>query len=114
VKQIESQMKDSRFRMFFAVHEIEAWILSQPSVLPSYVQCNLPRKIENPETINFIKPPGKLLDNLYHRGAHKGYKKRVHGSVLLEELDPEVAAEKCPYLRKMLDEMLKMAHRAGL
>jgi Domain of unknown function (DUF4276) len=34
---IEGDVNLGRFRMFFAVHEIEAWILSQPDILPAGV-----------------------------------------------------------------------------
>ena len=34
VRHFEEQVDRARFRMFFAVHEFEAWILGQPDVLP--------------------------------------------------------------------------------
>jgi hypothetical protein len=43
---------------------------------------------------------------------YKGYKKIVYGSELFDRLDPSVAYSKCPYLAKMLDEMLTMAKSA--
>jgi hypothetical protein len=42
------------------------------------------------------------------------YKKRVKGRELLEKLNPDLVYSKCPYFAQMLDEMLRLAHRAGL
>jgi hypothetical protein len=43
-----------------------------------------------------------------------GYKKVTHGSALFSKLDPNLAYTKCPRLKELLDEMLKMAKEAGL
>lgn len=100
------------FRMFFAVHELEAWILSQPDILPQEVAKRLPKR--EPETINFDEPPSKLLNRAYHACGGEGYKKRVFGGQLFHKLDPSIAATKCPHLNAMLQEMLSMAKNAGL
>ena len=98
--------------MFFAVHEIEAWILSQPHLLRASVQTGLPASRALPETVNFKEPPAKLLDRLYRTHTGRGYKKIVDGKKLFDDLDPSVAYGKCPYLARMLDEMLTMAKGA--
>jgi hypothetical protein len=46
--------------------------------------------------------------------AGRHYKKRVHGADLFAKLDPEVAYGKCPHLKMMLDEMLRLAEEAGI
>jgi hypothetical protein len=104
----QREVSHPKFRMFFAVHEIEAWILSQPHILPASVQNGLPASSALPETVNFKVPPAKLLDRLYKGG----YKKIVYGKNLFDRLDPSVAYSKCRYLARMLDEMLTMAKRA--
>lgn len=38
VKEFERQVDRTKFRMCFAVHEFEAWILAQPDVLPRSVR----------------------------------------------------------------------------
>jgi hypothetical protein len=38
----------------------------------------------------------------------------THGKALFDRLDPAIAYEKCPYLRELFDEMLKIAREAGL
>jgi Domain of unknown function (DUF4276) len=108
-KKVESDVNHPKFRMFFAVHEIEAWILSQPQLLPASIGKALSGKIAQPESVNFSEPPAKLLDRLYRTHEGSGYKKIVYGNKLFDDLDPSAAYDKCPYLARMLDEMLTMA-----
>ena len=110
---IENEINDPRFRMFFAVHELEAWILSQPNLLPPSVRDALPAKVSQPEIVNFNEPPSKLLDRLYNEKLKTGYKKVVNGENLFAKLDPAVVCEKCPEFRRMLDTMLGLAQNAG-
>ncbi len=114
VKHFEGAVNQGRFRMFFAVHEFEAWLLSQPDVFPRKVKEALPDKIAQPETINFNEPPAKLLDRIYQQQTKRNYKKTTYGKNLFPNLNPDIAAQKCPYLRMMLEEMLKLAKVAGL
>jgi hypothetical protein len=113
VDHYQNLVQHDKFRMFFAVHEFEAWILSDPSVLPRAVRDMLPRNI-NPEAVNFEEPPARLLDSIYRSATSKGYKKTTHGANLFARLEPEAVRKACPYLRLMLDEMLSMAKRADL
>lgn len=113
-KYLEGQINHSRFRQFFAVHETEAWLLSDPSLFPSAIQGALPGKSQHPETINFDNPPARLLSGLYEGRLGRTYKKTTTGAVLFSKLDPELAYGKCPHLKQMLDEMLKLARSAGL
>ena len=112
---LEHEVSLDRFRMFFAVHEFEAWLLSQPDIFPKDVKNALPiNKTAQPERVNFIEPPAKLLDRIYKQATKKNYKKTTYGKQLFAKLDPMVAALKCPYLNDMLEEMLRMAKIAGL
>lgn len=114
VKQFESIVARKNFRMFFAVHEFEAWLLSQPDIFPPAVRKGLPKKTAQPENVNFTEPPAELLNKLYRKQLKKDYKKTVNGLELFRNLDPAVAVGKCPYLKAMLEEMLKLAKAAGL
>lgn len=113
VKEIETKVSHPRFRMFFAVHEIEAWILSQPESLPHAVREALPSKVNQPESIDFNEPPAKLLDRLYETHTGRSYKKRTYGRNLIDRLNPAVAYQRCPHLAEMLDYMLAAARQAG-
>ena len=110
----QKKVGHDRFRMYFAVHEYEAWLLSQPSIFPREISSILPKSIEKPEEVNSIEPPGKLLNRLWIQALKKGYKKRAYGRQLFGKLDPSVATLKCPRLDEMLSEMLRMAKDAGL
>lgn len=101
-----------RFRQYFAVHELEAWLLAQPAVLPRAVQEALPDT--PPEKVNFREPPAKLLDRLYTSRLNRRYKKTTDGTNLFRALSPEVAYTQCPNLKLLLDGMLQMAKEAGL
>lgn len=101
-----------RFRQHFAVHELEAWLLAEPAVLPRSVREALPST--PPEKINFKEPPAKLLDRLYTSRLNKRYKKTTDGVNLFRGLNPAVASAKCPNLKLLLDDMLQLAKTAGL
>ncbi len=113
VRHIEKEVDRELFRMFFAVHEFEAWLLSQPTLFPSIIAKALPGKIAQPETINFDEPPAKLLDKVYRTRTRRSYKKTTYGKELFGKLDPQVAVQKCPRLKEMLNEMLQLAMAAG-
>lgn len=111
---IESAVNHPNFRQHFAVHETEAWLLSDPSILPGPVAAALPPNCAQPETVNFYEPPAKLLDRLYRQRLTKPYKKVTDGANLFQAIAPAVAYGRCPYLRQLLDGMLTLARTAGL
>ena len=113
VQHFQEQVKREKFRMFFAVHEFEAWILAQPDALPRAVRDALPHSVDVPERVNFNEPPAKLLNRIYLSCTRKTYKKTTYGKQLFAKLTPDVVAGKCPYLKTMLGEMLAMAQAAG-
>jgi hypothetical protein len=108
----ESQVGHPRFRMFFAVHEIEAWLLSQPDIFPPKIAGML-ATVHNPEAVDFGRPPARLLEELYRTHLNREYKKAIHGPRHFKALDPTVVAAKCPYFASMLDEMLALARSTG-
>lgn len=111
-RKIEKIVNQPQFRHFFAVHETEAWLLSDPSIFPREIKEALPKTMAQPEKINFDEPPAKLLNKIYLAKTGKKYKKRTGGRKLFEKLDPNIAYRQCPKLKEMLDEMLKLAQDA--
>ena len=111
-KHLEQKVNHPKYRHFFAVHESEAWLLSNPQLFPQNIQALIPAA--PPETINFNEPPAKLLDRVYEHETRHHYKKVTYGKDLFRQLDPNTAYQKCPYLRAMLDEMLALAKAAGV
>ena len=80
--EVERKVQHDRFKMFFAVHEVEAWLLSQPEIFPRGIQKQLQEESESPENVDFDEPPAKFLDKIYMKETKRGYKKTVHGSQL--------------------------------
>jgi hypothetical protein len=113
-QELERKVGLQKFRQFFAVHETEAWLLSDPNVFPSDVKKAVAKKIQSPEQVNFDEPPAKFLERLYKEKTNRTYKKTTHGSELFSQLDVELAYAKCPRLKELLDEMLNLAKSAGL
>ncbi len=111
---IESKVNQPRYRQFFAVHEVEALLLSDPAIFPAPIARTLTKKASNPERINFEEPPAKFLMKLYRKHLRKNYKKTIMGNTLFNKLNPEKVTKKCPYFAKMLNEMLKIAKDHGL
>jgi hypothetical protein len=110
----EKEVDLEKFRLFFAVHEFEAWLLCQPDIFSQEIKNALLNKVPHPERVNFNEPPAKLLDRIYKKQTKRSYKKTTYGKQLFAKLDPAVAIGKCPYLKAMLDEMLSLARAAGL
>ena len=110
---LEHKVGDTRFRQFFAVHETEAWLLSQPSVFPSEIARSLYSKAQTTETVNFDEPPAKLLERLYKSETGRGYKKVTQAGNLFSKLNPETACAKCPQLQALLNTLLELATSAG-
>lgn len=98
------------FYHFFAVHELEAWLLSAPDIFPPGVKKLLPTG-KRPETVNDTEPPAKLLNKLYRRATKKGYVKTTMGKQLFAKLDPQTAYEACPYFQQMMDKLRDLAKR---
>jgi uncharacterized protein DUF4276 len=107
----EAAVRNGRFHQHFAVHETEAWLLSEPAIFPEAVRQRFPGRIQHPETVNFDEPPAALLDRLYRQHMGRGYRKVIDGSTLFQALPPETAHARCPNLQRLLDEMLQLAQQ---
>ena len=107
--EMERKVDHPKFHQFFAVHETEAWLLSEPEIFPVAVKNALPAGTASPESVNFDEPPAKLLDRLYRSKLKQTYKKTTHGKQLFDKLDPALAYAKCPRLKETLDELVEMA-----
>ncbi len=98
-----------RYRQHFAVHELEAWFLSDPRLFPN---ITLPNRCARPEDVDFDEPPAHLLDHLFSQGKGHGYKKTVMARNLLPKLDPALVYHKCPNFKLLMDEMLAITRQA--
>ncbi len=111
---IEQKVGQDRFRIFFAVHEVEAWLLSAPDLFPRKVIGRFPANVQQPETVNFETPPAAMLTRLYDQHLKRSYRKVSDGQDLFQRLDSEVVYQKCPYFARMMDELLRLAQEARL
>lgn len=109
--ELEQRVGHPRFRQHFAVHETEAWLLSDAEIFPAAIRARLENSANQPESVNFQQPPAKLFQQAY-RAVGREYKKVVDGSALFGRLDPNRAYERCPHLRMLLDDMLSLAKAA--
>jgi len=108
---MEQQVGAQNFLQHFAIHETEAWLLSDPGVFPSAIRSGLP-KASNPETVNTVHPPSDRLKKLYRTRLNGHvYGKAVDGANLFSKLNPETAYERCPHLKLLLDDILTLATR---
>ena len=110
---LEGKVGQEKFFQFFAVHEVEAWLLSEPTIFPTSVRAQVARLSQYPERVNGTNPPAKRLNEVYSKQTRRRYKKVVYGKDLFAALDPQVAYGKCPYLKELLDAMLKLARGAA-
>lgn len=111
---METAVGNPKFVQFFAVHETEAWLLSDPKIFPATIKSEITEKSPKPEEVNFDLPPSKLLDKLYReklspKGRIEKYKKTLYGTDLFSRLDPEVVYQKCPYFKEMIDYIVHIA-----
>ncbi len=106
--ELERRIDNPRFRQHFAVHETEAWLLSDPNIFPREVRGELPDP-RRPETVNHQNPPGRRLKDIYWRKLNKKYKKPIEGTALFRKLNPQTAYGSCPQLRLLFDDILDLA-----
>jgi len=109
---LERKVDQTNFFQFFAVHEVEAWLLCTPSIFPKSVRPLVEKISKSPEAINNTMPPAKRLNEIYSKQTKRRYKKVTYGKDLFAKLDPNVAYKKCPRLKELLDAMLKLSKDA--
>ena len=106
---LEEKAASPIFRQHFAVHDVEAWFLSDPKLFEQDVRKVLPKKAAIPETVNFNTPPAELLKKLFLSATGRAYKKIVFAKTAFNKLDPYLTAKKCPALAALLQDMLTAA-----
>lgn len=106
---LEKKVENPRFRHHFVVHEIEAWLLSDPAIFPPQIIPLIEDVSTAPEKVNFNRTPAKLLNELYLQKMNKNYKKVTEGNRLFSRLNPETVYQKCPYFKALADDILGLA-----
>jgi len=103
IRALVSQQYQDRFRQHFAVHEVEAWLLAYPEQWPEKVRRQLTKR--PPEQVNFKEPPAKFLKRIL--GGR--YKKTTTAMNLFPRVDPQIAIDRCPYLKLLTEDLLRVA-----
>jgi len=103
IRNVVPERYRNRFRQHFAVHEVEAWLLAYPNEWPADVRSQIAKRL--PEQVNFGEPPAKFLKRIL--GGR--YKKTTHAMSLFPKIDPQVAIDKCPNLRFLVEDLYRVA-----
>lgn len=104
--EIETRVSNEKFRQHFAVHELEAWLLSDPSIHPRNMRREIGRYEHDPESKNFDEPPGQFLRRVYRAGGQR-FKKTIDGADLFSKLSPERVYDRCTGFRRLVDDILQ-------
>ena len=114
--EIERAVNDARFKHFFIQHELEAWLLADLKSLPRELRKKTAELMRGrkPEAINMNAPPSYLLNDAFQSAMREHYRKTRHGVTAFSNADVNIVYDTCPSLKAILDEMLSMAHAAGL
>ena len=114
VEHLESQIHEliptgcrRHFHQHFAVHEIEAWILSDEEPLHKRLGDSQLGPWPRPEEVNLNKSPSTQIMELYWNKRRESYQKTTDGENLLRKANPDRIYEKCPYFREFVDEVLE-------
>ena len=94
-----------RFRQHFSVHEVEAWLLAYPKCFPPEARAQIEKR--PPEEVNFNEPPAKFLKRI----LGSTYKKTVYARNIFPDVDPQIAIDKCGFLRLLAQDLLAIAKR---
>jgi hypothetical protein len=106
VDHLQNRVNDERYRHHFAVHETEAWLLSDSSIFPPPVRGDIRKLSISPEKVGI---PARELDRLYLSKINRSYRKVTDGKNLFPKLQPEVALNACPYLTALVNDMVQLA-----
>lgn len=93
---------EPRYRAHAAQYEVEAWLLPFWDSVCKKLKQKMQAPGANPEQVDHDKPPSHHLKQLY-RKADRHYDKTRDGPAIAKGKDIEVAAAKCPNLKKLLD-----------
>ncbi|MCP4702099.1 MAG: DUF4276 family protein [Gammaproteobacteria bacterium] len=66
-RHLEGKVNRPNFFQFFAVHEVEAWLLCAPSIFPNSVRPLIEKISQSPEAVNNAMPPAKRLNDIYQK-----------------------------------------------
>lgn len=104
LEQIDASRR-SAVRYHVVVHEVEAWILADEQVLAQRLKIKKPPHWDQPEIVNDMKPPAKVLEELFRTRLKRRYDKYKDGVDLLQKVDWQKVYAKCPTFQQLVDDL---------
>jgi hypothetical protein len=99
--------EESRFFAHTALHDFEAWLVPYWGRIQELAKSNRAKPGTAPEAINHMRPPAKLLAEVFETGkGPRSYSKVRDAARILEGQDLLIAARECPELRELLNRIL--------
>jgi len=92
-------------RCHVVVHEVEAWILADEQVLAQRLKTKNLSPWNQPEIVNDMKPPAKVLEELFRTRLKRRYDKYKDGVDLLGKIDWQKVSEKCPTFKQLVADL---------
>jgi hypothetical protein len=87
------------------IHEVEAWILADEQILAQKLKIKKLPQWDKPETVNDMKPPAQVLEELFRTRLKRRYDKYKDGVDLLGKIDNQKVYAKCPTFKKLVDDL---------
>jgi hypothetical protein len=101
------------FHPHLAVHDLEAWLLAEGAALAERLHHRIaphPRA----EELDFERPPGKLVDDLFQKHRKEAYRKTIDGPPLYKSLAFDLVYQSCLYFREFYDDLQSTAKAARI
>ncbi len=112
LRSLVSKEYHKTFHPCIAVHELEGWLLADKEALAQYLHYNKLPKWQEPEKINFQKPPSVRIKDLFQKHLKRRYGKGTDAAILFGKAGFERIYDKCPHFREFWDTLCKVAeHR---
>lgn len=116
IAQIESRLSglpELNVQVFVhaAQYELEAWLIPFWPQIQKLAHSKRPKPSTPPERINNLKPPSKLLSEVWRtgNGNNKKYSKVLDLRRILNGQDLEHASKECPTLKSFLNRLLTLS-----
>ncbi len=102
----QSVQNQARFYAHAAQYDFEAWLLPYWSRIQRIAGVNQSAPGNNPESINGNNPPSNRIKEVFRRGQGNYYTKSLHAPRILQGQDLNIAVERCPELKSLVNTIL--------
>jgi hypothetical protein len=107
--------QDPRFYPHVALHDFEAWLIPFWEEIQHLTGSNQRVPSNQPESINHLRPPARVLAELFMRGPMgRKYIKTRDAARILRNQNIAIAATVCPELKAFLNTILTLSGASTL